>query len=269
MPRETQKISETGSGASAALMDDAFCERLLAEHRELVRKLARLHLRSAPGMGVDELISEGELGLLRAARKFDPAKGVKFATYASYWIKQGILKAIGKRARTVRLPWQSVSKLRRLSKARSSFETRVGRQPDEAELAEEAGLSRRSVRNLNGACLSCVSLEEETRRGGESGGVLRLLDCVPDPGASPFEELERKDSLAFFARALSTLDAREAEVLRGRFGLEGELGSETCESLGARIGLSREGVRKVQERSLEKLRGMLSREFGGRALSVA
>lgn len=259
MPRSTTDGERESRDLELFEMPDA--GRLIEEHKALVLKLARRHARF--GLGAEDLVSEGELGLLRAAKKFNPKLGVKFSTYAIYWVRQAMLRALDNKSRTVRLPWQSKAKLRRLKEAKSAFLREHGHEASEAEMAKVSGLSLRTLRTLRNSCSEGVSLDATNDAGGH-GQKHSLLDAIPDPSASPYEALAGKDSRELFLRALSTLDRREAKIIKLRFGLcRSEGVAETCESIGSRIGISREGVRKIQERSILKLRAMLLTEFQG------
>ncbi len=245
---------------SFALFETPGAEALLETHKDLVLKLAKHHARCR-GMSVEDLAFEGKLGLLKAAQKFNPSRGVKFSTYAAFWVRQAMLRALDNKSRTVRLPWQSSAKLKRLREAKAAFLREHGREGADSEIAQASGLSLRMMRGLQGSCLETFSIDAPTASG-QSGKERSLMDSIPDNGKGPYETLAEKDSQELFRKALSTLDSREAKIIKLRFGLERGRGeAETCESVGAKTGLSREGVRKIQERSISKLRAILLPEL--------
>ncbi len=222
-------------------------------------KVASRHRHS--GIPFEDLVSEGNIGLLKAAERFDTSKGVKFSTYATYWIRQSILRALDSKSRTVRLPWQSQAKLRRIESARNSLRESFGREPDDTELSASSGVSLKTLKTLSLSC-HCSTLSLDAKTPDDSEGRQTALSCsIPEPGCGPDSLLARKDSAEFFKKALLSLDSREAAIIRLRFGIDGVKKPSSCESIGLRLGLSREGVRKIQEKSLLKLRRMLLPEF--------
>ena len=260
MPHQTE--NELSSTEQTATMQGFEGESLLSSHKELVLKLARRHARNH-GLSSDDLISEGNMGLLKAAQKFNPSRGVKFSTYATYWVRQAMLRAMDNKSRTVRLPWQTVAKLKKIEAAKAALIKELGREPVEQELAKAANLSIRTLRSMTCSCRAGVSIDAEMENA-KAGKPLSLLDSIPDPSSGPDRILAEKDSHELFLHALSLLDKREAKVISLRFGLGSTASKpESCECVGAQIGISREGVRKIQERSLSKLRSILVPEFIG------
>lgn len=226
---------------------------------EALDKLVRSNLRFVvtvskkyqnQGVPLPDLINEGNLGLIRAARKFDETKGIKFISYAVWWIRQAILQALAEQSRIVRVPLSRAGLFHRIAKRKAVLVQELGREPTVAELAEEVDLSREEVEKTLAISRTHVSLDAPVAPG-EDG---RLLDYLPDrvsPG--PDEPILEQALTEALEAALGTLQAREAQVLRFYFGL-GDQQPMSLEGIGSRLGVTRERVRQIKQQALERLR---------------
>ena len=231
--------------------DEAAKQRLIEANLRLVVQVARRYLNR--GLPLSDLIEEGNLGLMRAVEKFDGERGVRFATYATWWIRQAVTRALANQARTVRLPVHVQMLLGRYVKEQQKLTQSLGRPPSPAELATAMGTTEEQIGELEELRQQPVSLDAPA--GGETR---RLGDVIADAGADPNTALtklfrHRADLVA----VLDDLAPNERTVLRRRFGLEGDE-PETLEAIGQRLKLSRERVRQIESAGLRKLRALLN-----------
>lgn len=244
---------EVELAARIANGDEAARTRMIESNLRLVVKIAKDY--TGYGLPLVDLISEGNLGLVRAVEKFDPQKGGKLSTYAAWWIKQSIKRALANQGKTVRLPVHLVDKLARIRRISSLMAEELGREPTDAELSEELGIPRGKVALLRQAAKKPRSLDEPTHDDSVSTYGELLAD---EKAADPFENLVQKGSLDGLDEVLETLNERETEIIGSRFGLNGKR-ILTLEEIGRNFGVSRERIRQIQNAALQKMRTALAR----------
>jgi RNA polymerase primary sigma factor len=228
-------------------------EQMIKANLRLVVKIA--HDYEGIGLPLLDLISEGNIGLMKAVERFDPAKGAKLSTYGSWWIKQSIKRALANQSKTIRLPVHLVDKISKMGRTAMKLQEVLGREPTDDELAEEMGIPTPRVMQMRTAAIRPASLDapigdEDSNSYGE---------VVQDEAAdTPYEQLEEKTVTKMLQEMVKTLDPREATILRYRFGLDG--GTEkTLEEVGQKFEVTRERVRQIQNIALRKLRKMITK----------
>jgi len=228
-------------------------EHMIKANLRLVVKIARDY--EGLGLPLLDMISEGNMGLMKAVERFDPAKGGKLSTYGSWWIKQAIKRALANQSKTIRLPVHVVDTIARMRRLAMKLQERLGREPTDEELAPELGIPAARVTQMHLASIRPASLDAPISDEDSNS----FSDIVEDEQAeNPYELLEEKTVTAMLQELVKHLDAREATILRARFGLEGSQ-EQTLEEVGANFGVTRERVRQIQNIALRKLRRMIER----------
>jgi RNA polymerase primary sigma factor len=228
-------------------------EHMIKANLRLVVKIARDY--EGIGLPLLDLISEGNIGLMKAVERFDPSKGGKLSTYGSWWIKQSIKRALANQSKTIRLPVHLVDKISKMRRISMRLQEELGREPTDEELALELGIPTSRVTQMRLAAIRPASLDAPI--GDEDSN--NFAEVVQDEAAdTPYEQLEEKTVTNMLQDLVKTLDPREATILRARFGLDG--GPEkTLEEVGKKFGVTRERVRQIQNIALRKLRKMIEK----------
>jgi RNA polymerase primary sigma factor len=245
-PEALLSLDREVAGLEGRLLESTL--KLLRANLRLVVSIARNY--SVENMELADLVQEGALGLMRAIEKFKYSKGCKFSTYATWWVRQSIHRAIGDRERSVRIPAHIHEGIARLRQAEKAFVQEHGRQPDTQDLARLLRMSARKVKRIQLAMQESVSLESPV---GEDGGE-SLEDFIEDKEApAPQAHFEGQMRRAEVRRWLSTLDERESRVLELRFGI-GSDSPKTLDQIGQEFNVTRERARQIQLQALRKLR---------------
>jgi RNA polymerase primary sigma factor len=234
--------------------DEEARQHMIRANLRLVVKIAQDYAQF--GLPLLDLISEGNIGLIKAVERFDPKKGGKLSTYAAWWIKQGIKRALANQSKTIRLPAHLVDKISRMRKVEHQLQEALGREPKNHELAEALQVSPATVEHWRTVAIRPTSLDAPI---GEDNGS-SFNEIISDEKArNPFQELNDVQVRAEMMERLDQLDPREREILRYRFGLD-DTPVETLEQVGERFDITRERVRQIQNAAVVKLRHMMSDE---------
>jgi RNA polymerase primary sigma factor len=237
-----KKIKAGGGGAQSAL------EKLTKANLRFVVSVAKQYQNQ--GLSLGDLINEGNLGLIKAAKRFDETRGFKFISYAVWWIRQSILQALAEQSRIVRLPLNRVGALNKIGKKFSELEQSYEREPSASELAEELDMTLFEVADTLKISGRHISVDAPFAQGEDN----RLLDVIQDDRQpNPDNTLMTESLKVEVRRALATLSEREAEVIRLYFGLDREH-SLTLEEIGEKFNLTRERVRQIKEKAIRRLR---------------
>jgi len=228
-------------------------EHMIKANLRLVVKIARDY--EGIGLPLLDLISEGNIGLMKAVERFDPAKGGKLSTYGSWWIKQSIKRALANQSKTIRLPVHLVDKISKMRRTAMKLQEEFGREPTDEELAEELQTTPGRIAAMRMASVRPTSLDAPI--GDDDSNS--FSEIVQDENAEdPYEMLEDKTVSGMLEDMVTKLDPREATILRFRFGLDG--GTEkTLEEVGEKFGVTRERVRQIQNIALRKMRRMIEK----------
>ena len=227
---------------------------MIKANLRLVVKIAQDY--SGYGLPLADLISEGNIGLMKAVERFDPEKGGKLSTYAAWWIKQSIKRALANQSKTIRLPVHMVDKIAKMRRISMILGESIGREPTEAELAEELGIPRRKLSLLKRASQRPTSLDAPVNDGESTG----YGDIIGDERATnPLDALSDKNLHSQLDTLLDVLDEREHRIIDARFGLDGTK-PMTLEEVGREFGVTRERIRQLQNVALDKMRRALRKK---------
>jgi len=245
-PEDEQDLAVAiGEGDSSAR------DRMVRANLRLVVNIARGY--TGKGLNLQDLIEEGNLGLLRAVEGFDPAMGTRFSTYASYWIKQSIKRALINSAKTIRIPAYMVELLSKWRRAGSRLTEELGRTPTPEEVARVLGLPRKKLPIIKKA-IKIYNLTPQTDQGDAGWSLGEMI--MDERIRTPEDELVENDNLTHVLDRLEIMDQREATVLKMRFGLE-DHEPRTLKEIGESLGLTRERVRQIETEALSKLAEVL------------
>ena len=244
-PQLEKTIAKIRKGESTSALAR---EQLIDANLRLVVSIAKKY--TGRGLQFLDLIQEGNLGLMKAVEKFEYRRGFKFSTYATWWIRQAVTRAIADQARTIRIPVHMIEMINKLTKTRAFLVQKLGHEPTAREIGERMDLSASKVRKILKVAQQTISLE--TPIGAEKDG--HLGDLIEDPSAtSPIEAVLAKNLREHTSNVLNSLSAREELVLRMRFGV-GEGTEHTLEEVGRSFNVTRERIRQIEAKALRKLR---------------
>jgi RNA polymerase primary sigma factor len=227
---------------------------MIRANLRLVVKIAQDY--AGYGLPISDLISEGNIGLMKAVERFDPKKGGKLSTYAAWWIKQSIKRALANQSKTIRLPVHMVDKIAKMRRISTILAEALGREPTDEELADEIGLPRRKLAMLKQASQRPTSLDAPINE----GEATEYGEIIGDErAANPLEMLSDKNLQGQLDGLLSVLDERERKIIDERFGLTGKK-PMTLEEVGRQFGVTRERIRQLQNSALTKMRRALRKK---------
>jgi RNA polymerase primary sigma factor len=244
-PEEEKKLSR-----AAHKGDQAALNHLVEANLRFVVSVAKTYRNR--GLSFLDLINEGNLGLMKASRSFDPERGVRFVSYAVWWIRQSILAAILDKADMVRIPQSQTKKIRKISKRVREWEQKSGSEMSEMDVMKKADIDRKTLTEVQQFSHGYLSLDT-TRVGDSEKPIIDFLRNPKDEG--DFErDLMDRDLAELLRKALKTLDQRDEKILIWRYGLDGQ-GGRTLDQIGRSLKISKERVRQIEERAMQKIRG--------------
>lgn len=239
-------------------------EQMIKANLRLVVKIARDYENL--GMPLLDLINEGNIGLMKGVERFDPKKGAKLSTYASWWIKQSIRRALANQSKTIRLPVHVVEKVTQIRRAEASLRETLDREPTDEEVAQALGIDAKRIRNYRDASRAPVSLDAPLA---DESNANAVSEVVADPNAAaPFDRLVLENDTALVQEVLATLTERESRILAMRFGLD-DGKPKTLEEIGVIFGVTRERIRQIQDEALKKMRVKMEQRDSPAAMLAA
>lgn len=228
--------------------DQKALDRLVRANLRFVVSVSKQYQNQ--GLTLPDLINEGNIGLIKAAERFDETKGFKFISYAVWWIRQSILQALSEQARMVRLPLNKIGTLNKMNKTMARLEQELGRSPTHGELADELNINRDEVKTMLNHFARPISMDAPLLMG-EDGSLYDIF--LPDNSNNPDEKLLRESLKKEIERTFNHLNNREAEILRMFYGLNGHL-PHSLDEIAERFNLTRERVRQVKEKAIKKMK---------------
>jgi RNA polymerase primary sigma factor len=206
------------------------------------------------GLDLEDLISEGNIGLIKAIERYDPEQGNKLSTYACWWIRQQIQLAVSEQTKTIRMPPHAVDKLRRVRRIVTELTSRLGRNPSVEEISEETSLPTEKIEEILRWGNSTLSLNESSSEGEENSSIEAYLE--DEKSVNPLDELVKKSDAQWINNLLKILNHKEREIIIRRFGI-GRKEGLTLEEIGEEFGVTRERIRQLESRAIKKLRRKL------------
>jgi len=245
--------------------DEQARELMIKANLRLVVKIARDYENL--GLPLLDLINEGNIGLMKGVERFDPKKGAKLSTYASWWIKQSIRRALANQSKTIRLPSHVIDKLAEIRRTEVKLKETLDRDPTDEELASTLGLKAKRIREYREAAKAPIPLEAPLGNDDDSDSVSEVV--ADTRAAAPFENALKASDAALMKEVFATLNPREQRILSLRFGLVDDT-PRTLEEIGVEYGLTRERIRQIEAEGLKKLRARMSKRdvAGGGVLAL-
>ena len=234
--------------------DEAARAQMIECNLRLVVKIARTYENY--GLPLLDLINEGNIGLMKAVERFDPSRGVRFSTYAVWWIRQAIIRALANQSKTIRLPVHAGQKLAAMRRTANNLRQELGRDATDEEIAEALDTTADMVAALRGVALHPTSIDAPI---GDGEGASYGEVIADEKAEAPYEQLVAKSNGELVGKLVGKLPERQARVLRSRFGLAGER-QRTLEEIGEDLGITRERARQIEQGALRKLRKMMLKQ---------